>query len=297
MLIENTLFGTTDKVQIAIDRLKTFEPPEGYFLAFSGGKDSQTIYHLAKAAGVKFDAHYNHTTVDPPELIYFMREHYPDVIADYPPITMWQLIVKKKFPMTRLVRYCCSVLKEGGGRGRTVVTGVRWAESNRRRATRGLLELNTYSHKKNASEKIILNSDNDDVRLMYETCKLQGKHILNPIINWTADDVWEYLNGLGVPHCCLYDEGQTRIGCIGCPMGGKKGMEREFARYPKYKAAYLHTFERMLKARAESGMNDVWQNAEDVMDWWTNGSDKEYLDENQLTFDDLERLREESEFE
>ena len=36
-----------DKVQIAIERLRAFEPPEGYYLAFSGGKDSQCIYHLA----------------------------------------------------------------------------------------------------------------------------------------------------------------------------------------------------------------------------------------------------------
>lgn len=72
------------KLDIAIQRLKSFEPPEGYFLAFSGGKDSQCIYHLAKMAGVKFEAHYRVTSVDPPELIYFIREHYPDVIFDVP---------------------------------------------------------------------------------------------------------------------------------------------------------------------------------------------------------------------
>ena len=83
------------KLDIAIQRLKSFEPPEGYFLAFSGGKDSQCIYHLAKMAGVKFEAHYRVTSVDPPELIYFIREHYPDVIFDVPHdedgkrISMW----------------------------------------------------------------------------------------------------------------------------------------------------------------------------------------------------------------
>ena len=46
-----------DKVELAIRRLKGFEPPEGYYVAFSGGKDSQCIYHLCKMAGVKFDAH------------------------------------------------------------------------------------------------------------------------------------------------------------------------------------------------------------------------------------------------
>lgn len=92
---------TRTKLEIAIQRLKSFEPPEGYFLAFSGGKDSQCIYHLAQMAGVKFDAHYHVTSVDPPELIYFIREHYPDVIWDVPHdedgkrISMWSLIAKK----------------------------------------------------------------------------------------------------------------------------------------------------------------------------------------------------------
>ena len=39
-LLEETLFGTSDKVAIAIQRLRTFVPPEGYYLAFSGGKDN-----------------------------------------------------------------------------------------------------------------------------------------------------------------------------------------------------------------------------------------------------------------
>lgn len=56
----------SQKIETSIKRLRSFEPPEGYFLAFSGGKDSQCIYHLAKMAGVKFDAHYNVTSVDPP---------------------------------------------------------------------------------------------------------------------------------------------------------------------------------------------------------------------------------------
>ena len=122
------------KLDIAIQRLKSFEPPEGYFLAFSGGKDSQCIYHLANMAGVKFEAHYHVTSVDPPELIYFIREHYQDVIFDIPHdkdgkrISMWTLIWQNKMPPTRIARYCCAELKEPNGDGRMVMTGVRWAE-------------------------------------------------------------------------------------------------------------------------------------------------------------------------
>jgi len=48
----------SEHIKIAIRRLQQFEPPEGYYLAFSGGKDSTVLLHLAKASGVKYDAHY-----------------------------------------------------------------------------------------------------------------------------------------------------------------------------------------------------------------------------------------------
>lgn len=100
------------KVENAIKRLQSFEPPEGYFVAFSGGKDSQCIYHLLQMAGVKFDAHYSVTSVDPPELVQFIKRQYPDVIFDLPRysngerITMWNLIQNHSMPPTRMVRYC-----------------------------------------------------------------------------------------------------------------------------------------------------------------------------------------------
>lgn len=282
MLIENTLFGVIDKVQLSIDRLWTFEPAQGYYLAFSGGKDSQTVYHLCKEAGVKFDAHYNLTTVDPPELVYFIRSKYPDVTVEYPERTMWDLIVKKGMPSTRTVRYCCSELKEKGGRGRTVLTGVRWAESVRRKNNRGLLELNSYS-----KNKIKLMNDNDEARRMFEICIIKSKHTLNPIIDWETEDVWEYLRSRDIPYCALYDEGFTRLGCIGCPMGGSKQMKNEFDRYPKYRQAYLRTFDKMLKLREG---NDKpchnWRTAEDVMKWWLNDKKRETPLESQLTLED-----------
>lgn len=282
MLVEETLFGRRDKVQVAIDRLRTFEPTEGYYLAFSGGKDSQTVYHLCREAGVKFDAHYSLTTVDPPEVIYFMREYYPDVTVEYPGITMWDLIVKKGMPPTRIVRYCCDVLKERGGQGRFVITGVRWAESSRRKNEWGVLELNSHS-----SARVKLMNDNDEARRLLESCVMKSMHTLNPIIDWLEEDVWEYLNTRGVPHCCLYDEGYSRIGCIGCPLAGAKQMRKEFARYPKYEQAYLRAFDRMLQARIDNGKPyKKWRCGQDVMDWWLSESSHS-VPENQITFEDI----------
>ena len=147
-LIIHDVFGKKrDKVQDVINRFRAFEPEDGYYLAFSGGKDSQCIYHLAQMAGVKFDAHYGVTGADPPELVRFIKRQYPDVAIDFPRdkdgkvITMWNLIPRKLMPPTRLVRYCCAQLKETGGTGRIVVTGVRHAESVRRKESHGVITM------------------------------------------------------------------------------------------------------------------------------------------------------------
>ena len=135
------------KVQTAIARLKMFEPEEGYFVAFSGGKDSQCIYHLCEMAGVKFDAHYNVASVDPPELVRFIRERYTDVSREIPrdkngeAVTMWNLIPQKLMPPTRVARYCCEHLKEKAGVGWATVTGVRWAESVSRAEKHGSITI------------------------------------------------------------------------------------------------------------------------------------------------------------
>ena len=293
--------GIRTKLDVTIQRLRSFEPPEGYYLAFSGGKDSQCIYHLAKMAGVKFDAHYNVTSVDPPELIYFIREHYPDVIFDYPRdkdgerITMWNLIVKNKMPPTRFMRYCCNALKESQGKGRITVTGVRWAESARRRANQGVVNIQNKpkstqklaedvgaSYRLSKNKSVILNDDNDPSRRMVEQCYRTQKTLVNPIVDWKDEEVWEYLNEIAkVQHCSLYDDGFDRLGCIGCPLGGSNNQKKEFERYPKYKQLYLQAFNRMLKQRIETNTllrnqeNGEWRTAEDVMYWWVDARENE----------------------
>jgi phosphoadenosine phosphosulfate reductase len=266
MLIEKHIDGyIRDKVAIAIDRLRAFEPPEGYYLAFSGGKDSQCIYHLAVEAGVKFDAHYNLTTVDPPELVKFIKTNYSDVLIDYPKESMWKLIVKNNCPPYRNIRWCCRELKEHGGTGHICVTGVRWAESVNRKNKRKAFEVQK-------PKTFMLFDDNDKGRRLFETCMQKGKRVVNPIIDWEEEDVWDYLNSRKIKHCCLYDEGFHRLGCIGCPMSGD-GRKKEFARWPKYKQSYLRAFEKVIKSRKAKGLKCTWDTAEEMMNWWLDEPD------------------------
>lgn len=244
-LKENTLFGEKDKVQIAIKRIQEFEPEEGYYLAFSGGKDSQVIYELAKISGVKFDTHFNLTTVDPPEIVYFIKNNYPDVQIHRPELSMWDIIIKEKVPPTRRARYCCRFLKEKGGIGRVVLTGIRWQESIRRKK-----------------------------RKLVENClKHRIKTYLHPIIDWTNDEVWEFIKLKELKYCSLYDEGYKRIGCIMCPCANRKEVLLDINRYPKYYKNYLKTFRKMLIARKEKNMKTYWKTPEDVMHWWIYGKE------------------------
>jgi len=291
MLIEHTLFGVRDKVQEAINRLKTFEPKDRpYWLAFSGGKDSVVILALAKMAGVNYDAVYNVTSVDPPELVRFIKDKYPDVRREIPhdkngkPITMWTLLRKRCTPPTRLMRYCCEKLKESSGTGTVTITGVRWAESSNRKRNQGVVSIfhkgkaeDGVIGKSNERGGVILNDDNDETRRVVESCYRTRKTLVNPIIDWSDDDVWEFIHKYDVPYCELYDQGRTRLGCIGCPMGGRKGMQRDFENYPTYKAEYLRCFEKMMQNRKDKCLDSKqgWENGQDIFDWWIGEADKD----------------------
>lgn len=261
----------------------------------SGGKDSSVCVELARRAGIPFEVQHNHTSVDAPETVRFVRSEFKRLedlgikcTINYPTykgerVTMWSLIPQKMLPPTRMTRYCCSVLKEEGGAGRFITTGVRWEESTKRKNNRGIYE--NFAKSKN---KIILNSDNDDKRLLFENCTLKAKKIVNPIVDWTDEDVWSFLSDSKTPLNPLYAEGFCRIGCVGCPLAGKKGREKEFARWPKYKQMYLNAFDRMLKVREAKGkIDDKWRigrRAVDVFNWWM-----EYdIAPGQISFDELE---------
>lgn len=231
------------KVEYSIALLKKAERlalrlnPKGFWLAFSGGKDSQCLYHLAKMAGVKFEAHYSLTTLDPPELVHFIREKYPDVIIDTPPLTFLQLCKKKKILPTMKMRFCCEVLKESAGVGWLTLIGVRHAESVKR-SKRNEMEI-TNSRKFSGSF--------DEFEIRQETTqgcyKGRDKLVLAPIIQWTDRDVWNFIRGNNIEYCSLYDEGWHRIGCLFCPMSSIKNIRRDEQRYPKYKSAIIRTIE------------------------------------------------------
>lgn len=271
----------SDLEQTAIERLKAasdmslrlFEKP--LVITYSGGKDSDVLLHLARASGIPFEVLHSLTTADAPETVRHVYDTFyrleckgikcdvdKHVQPDGSRVTMWNLIQKKLIPPTRLMRYCCAALKEGGGKDRFIATGVRWAESTARKR-RGGLEVLTSK----PQNKLILSNDNDEDRRLFETCQLKGKRVVNPIIDWKDDDVLDYAAVEKIPMNPLYCEGFHRVGCIGCPMASKTRI-MEFARYPRIKAAYIRAFDRMLEERRKRGLPSQWQSCVDVFHWW-----------------------------
>lgn len=246
---------------------------------YSGGKDSDVLLELFKRSGIPFEVHNSHTTADAPQTVRHIQKVFRGLesegikceietpIYKGEPTSMWKLIPEKLMPPTRLVRYCCSVLKETGCANRYIATGVRWDESTARMQRE---EFEKIANKKKDKEKftiIMLMNDNDKRRRMNELCMQQNKMVVNPIIDWTHRDVWEYINSEKIETCELYQCGYDRVGCIGCPMAGKK-RKREFEDFPQYKKLYIHAFERMLKERERRGKENTWKTGEDVFVWW-----------------------------
>lgn len=209
---------------------------------------------------MKFEAHYSLTTLDPPEVVHFIKEQYPDVVIDRPKLTFLQLCIKKKMLPTRQIRFCCEVLKESQGAGTVTLTGVRRAESAKR-AKRNEFEVSGHKYSGTIDQF-------NRVRETDFAC-IGGKDkiIVNPIIDWTDRDVWEFLNKVvKVPHCRLYDEGWRRIGCLFCPMASKREIAMMERRYPKYKEAVIRTIHRLREMGCMNDYPDLTD--EEVFDWW-----------------------------
>lgn len=241
---------------------------------------------------MKFEAHHNLTTADAPETITYIKSQ-PDVIIDRPGTmeldgkivskSMWRLIEKKAIPPTRLIRYCCAELKERGAKGKVAIFGVRKAESNARAESADLIKIigkpktvqiaaETFGVNFRVSKQggMLLNQDNDESRRLVEKCYATTNTSINPIVDWTDDNVYEFLRHYGCQGNPLYQCGFSRVGCIGCPIAGAKTQETEFNRYPQYRENYVKAFQRMVDRRRklELGVDEAWQDGEAVMSWW-----------------------------
>lgn len=260
-------------------------------ITYSGGKDSDVLLQLALESGIKFEVQNSHTTVDAPQTVYHVREVFRKLneqgtkaevtharYKDGRLITMWNLIERKKYPPTRLARYCCAYLKETATPNRFIATGVRRTESVRRREREEFLTWSKtpsegYKGKSFAETAEVYKEaqENDEVYdCKFITDAKKNKDIMcNPILYWTDDDVWNFIKDRKIKYCDLYNMGFKRVGCVGCPMASPREREREFSLFPAYKTNYIKAFDRVDKSKfTGSGGITPQSTGQDVFDWW-----------------------------
>lgn len=227
-IYDKDMLSGRSKIETAIERIRCYCSGKRTLVAFSGGKDSQCCYHLARLAGVPFDAQYSITRFEPPELMSFIRSHYPEVkFRRAYKMSLVDEIAKKGLP-SRWFRWCCDCKHVKTDGYDITVVGIRWDESPRRRARWSM-----FGQKKDRS---------------FYVC---------PICDWSEMEVWEFLNGQGIPHCSLYDEGYRRIGCVCCPLTQQKNR-KDIERYPKFVAMLKVGF---MKALARTDIKSEKTNA------------------------------------
>ena len=268
------------KIEYSVDLIRKAErialrldPKNGFYNTFSGGKDSQCLYHLVKLAGVKAKTHMNLTSVDPPEVIRFVKQHYPDVELIKPKMSIYDMAKKKHILPTKRFRWCCAEYKEMSGAGKVMLIGVRKEES----ARRAKREEVSVSIKGKRNEQTF-DQWSEHEEQMVACVGGKDKILVSPIIYWTEKDVWEFLNANNIPHCKLYDEGYRRIGCICCPMSNYKSKLRDIERFPHVKRKWLETIQHLI----DNGyMNRNFSDAETGFRWWISDKsfDKFYADE------------------
>lgn len=274
------LIRKSEKMALRLD------PVDGFYNTFSGGKDSQCLYHLVKLSGVKAKTHMNLTSVDPPEVIRFVKTQYPDVELIKPRMSIYEMAKKKHILPTMRIRWCCAEFKETSGAGKVTLIGIRREESARRAKRQ---EISTSIKGKRSEETFDQWSEHEEKMV---TC-VGGKDkiLVSPIIHWTERDVWEFLNINGIPHCELYDQGYIRIGCICCPMSQYWQKIKGINRWQHVKRGWLKTIQWLI----DNGYIDRnFSDAETCFNWWISGkSYKEfYSDEflqQKIEFNETER--------
>lgn len=255
-----------DKIQYSVDLLLKCEemalrmdPENGFYLAFSGGKDSQVLCHIALQAGVKFKAHMNLTGVDPPEVIRFVKKNYPDVELIKPRMSIYEMAKKKGCLPTRLVRWCCEEFKEMSGAGKVTLIGIRKSESTNRKKRN---EIETGDRKFSGT----FDQWSEHQEKMVTCVGGKDKILVSPILYWTEKDVWDYLKRMHIPYCELYDKGYKRIGCIMCPMSNYKQNVREMKDFPHVGKNWRKAIEWLIENKWKD--KPILQDPDMALKWW-----------------------------
>lgn len=259
-------------------------------LGFSGGKDSQVVYDLCKRSGISFKAYFNHT-FESPETLRFIREHYPDVIwrRDYKYGFIENIKIHGILPTVQKA-FCCDNYKHNPKYvDKCSIVGVRRQESSKR-ASRTTISFKNKTTKKKMSVEVS--------EYFKENCQSTGTASviqLLPIVDWTKDNVWDYIHSHQLPVNPEYEHSE-RVGCIVCPKANFTSNYKSLIKYPKLINAFI-------SARNRGGKTSTWIITSDNKDYsddkpyyicrWLNHSFMPFTEKQQRLYEKVRKVYDE----
>jgi len=202
-----------------------------FHVAFSGGKDSEVLLDLVKKALPKdsFVVIFGDTGMEFPDTYDVVKytkkqceeDGTPFYVAksQFEPEESWKLFG----PPARVLRWCCSVHK-------SAPQTLKMREITGKDNYVGMDFVGVRAHESVARSKYT-----------YENFgkKQKGQYSYNPILEWTSAEVWLHIFKNNIYVNEAYKKGNSRAGCLFCPMGGGKGDYLQRASYGKEVSKYI----------------------------------------------------------
>lgn len=225
------------------------------FVGFSGGKDSIVVEKLMSLSGIPYETYHSFTGIDAPEVISFIRKHYPNCKFIRSKQSFWHYITTHN-PPANFSRWCCKKLKKEPSARISLplrVLGIRSEESNKRSK---YPRLNLFKHYN---------------QLHYY-----------PVLEWKEWQIWEFIELYSLPYPDLYDQGFSRLGCIICPYHSSNnhdGHKMYRDRWPKHFDLFEKYCKIWYEKRKLQGREMYFDTPEEFISEWYRGNVRWYKKE------------------
>lgn len=223
-----------------------------FHVAFSGGKDSAVLLDLVKKALPKdsFVVIFGDTGMEFPDTYDVVKKtqeqcekdgtHFYIAKSHFNPEESWKIFG----PPARVLRWCCSVHK-------STPQTIKMREITGKNNYTGLDYVGVRAHESVARSTYEFESYGK---------KQKGQYSFNPILEWTSAEIWLYIyiNKIFINEA--YKKGNSRAGCLFCPMSGGSSDYFRHCSYEKEIEKYISFIKESYVSNDEKSVNSYLMN-------------------------------------